>query len=379
MVSLGTHLTVLAGPTVPLPLPGPLAGRLKAATVNESDSERSAFDLTFDAGRSGPSALFDVPMLQTWPLQPGARVSLVLTIGAVPTVIADGFVSRIDLTPGQGAGGATVVVICEDVTRLLAREEVNREWPLDDYPQVLAILGPYAAQGVLPMAFPPIDMEPPLPIERVPQQRGTDLAHLEDLALRHGYVTYATPGPAPGTSSFYWGPPIRVGLPQPAITVDQTPYTNVTGPPTFRLDTATPVQVVGSVRDARTSSDIPVRTGPPLRLPLSAMPLSVTNAADTRIRLVEQAGSSAVGTMARAQAEVDRGADAVVAEGELDGARYRGALRPRALVGVRGAGWSHDGLWYVSKVVHKIRPGSYTQAFTLRRDGYGSTVPAVLP
>ena len=54
MVSLGTHLTVLAGPTVPLPLAGPLAGRLTGATVHESDSERSAFDLTFDAGRSGP-------------------------------------------------------------------------------------------------------------------------------------------------------------------------------------------------------------------------------------------------------------------------------------------------------------------------------------
>lgn len=378
MAGLGTHLTVLAGPTVPLPLPGPLAGRLLGATVHESDAERSAFDLTFDAGRSGPGALLDVPMLQTWPLRPGARVSLVLTVGAIPTVLADGFVSRIDLTPGQGPGGAQAVVICEDVARLLDREEVNRERPLDDYPQVLAILAPYAARGVLPQAIPPMDMDPPLPIERVPQQRDTDLGHLQELALRHGYVTYAMPGPAPGTSTFYWGPPIRVGVPQPAITVDQTPYTNVTTPPTFRLDTAIPVQVTGHDRDPRTSMDVPVQTVPPLRLPLSAMPLALTQS-DTRIRLVEQAGSSAISTMARAQAEVDRGADAVVAEGELDGSRYRGVLRPRALVGMRGAGWSHDGLWYVSQVVHRIRPGSYRQSFTLKRDGYGSTVPVVLP
>ncbi len=378
MAGLGTHLTVLAGPTVPLPLPGPLAGRLLGATVHESDAERSAFDLTFDAGRSGPAALLDVPMLQTWPLRPGARVSLVLTVGAIPTVLADGFVSRIDLTPGQAPGGAQAVVICEDVARLLDREEVNRERPLDDYPQVLAILAPYAARGVLPLAIPPMDMDPPLPIERIPQQRDTDLGHLQELALRHGYVTYAMPGPAPGTSTFYWGPPIRVGLPQPAITVDQTPYTNVTTPPTFRLDTAIPVQVTGHDRDPRTNTDVPVRTVPPLRLPLSAMPLALTQS-DTRIRLVEQAGSSAISTMARAQAEVDRGADAVVAEGELDGSRYRGVLRPRAVVGMRGAGWSHDGLWYVSQVVHRIRPGSYRQSFTLKRDGYGSTVPVVLP
>jgi len=52
-------------------------------------------------------------------------------------------------------------------------------------------------------------------------------------------------------------------------------------------------------------------------------------------------------------------------------------LRPRALVGVRGAGWSHDGLWYVRRVVHHLAPGSYRQQFTIARDGYGSTVPAV--
>lgn len=378
MGGLGTHLTVLAGPTVPVPLPGPLAGRLQGATVHESDAERSAFELTFDAGRSGPGALLDVPMLRTWPLQPGARVSLVLTVGATPTVLADGFVSRIDLTPGQAAGGAQAVVICEDVARLLDREEVNRERPLNDYAQVQAILAPYAAHGVLPLTVAPTCMDPQLAIERVPQQRDTDLGHLQQLARRYGYVTYAIPGPAPGTSTFYWGPPIRAGLPQPAITVDQMPYTNVTSPPTFRLDSAIPVQVTGHDRDPRTNTDIPVRTVPPLRLPLSAMPLAVTQR-DTRIRLVEQAGSSAISTMARAQAEVDRSVDALVAEGELDGSRYRGVLRSRALVGLRGAGWSHDGLWYVSRVVHRISPGSYRQSFTLKRDGYGSTVPAVLP
>ena len=42
--------------------------------------------------------------------------------------------------------------------------------------------------------------------------------------------------------------------------------------------------------------------------------------------------------MARAQARMDRSVDAVVAEGELDGARYGGVLRPRGLVGMRGAG-----------------------------------------
>jgi len=222
-------------------------------------------------------------------------------------------------------------------------------------------------------------MEPPLPIERVPQQRDTDLGHLTALALRHGYVTYAIPGPAPATSTYYWGPAVRLGVPQPAITVDQPPYTNVTSPPRFRLDSTTLMRVEGRDQDARTGADLPIRTTPPLRLPLSAMPLWATGASDTRVRLVEQSGSSPISTMARAQAEVDRRADVIVADGQLDGSRYRGVLRPRGLVGMRGAGWSHDGLWYVQRVEHTLTRGSYTQSFSLSRDGYGSTVPAVLP
>ena len=57
-------------------------------------------------------------------------------------------------------------------------------------------------------------------------------------------------------------------------------------------------------------------------------------------------------------------------------ARYGAVLRPRGLVGLRGAGWSHDGLWYVRRVVHDLAPGSYRQAFTLARDGLRLDRPA---
>jgi hypothetical protein len=66
-------------------------------------------------------------------------------------------------------------------------------------------------------------------------------------------------------------------------------------------------------------------------------------------------------------------------EGELDAARYGGVLEPRGLVGVRGAGYLHDGLYYVKQVTHTLRRGAYRQKFTLTREGYGSTVPVVIP
>ncbi len=35
-----------------------------------------------------------------------------------------------------------------------------------------------------------------------------------------GYVFYVEPGPAPGTNIAYFGPEIKVGIPQPALNVD---------------------------------------------------------------------------------------------------------------------------------------------------------------
>jgi hypothetical protein len=374
----GTHLAVFAGPTVPVPLPQPLAARLLTITARETDDARSAFALTFDAGRSGPADFLDSPLFTLPALSSGARVSVVVTVRGVPQVMVDGFVTRLEHRPA-GAGQSRLVVTGEDASWLLDREEVTRELPMDDYPQVLLLLAAYAAQGLVPLAIPPLDQDPPLPIDRVPQQRGTDLAHLATLAERHGYVIYAIPGPTPGLSTLYWGPSVRVGVPQPAITIGQLPSTNVVGDVAFTLDAHAPVDVRGRDRDRRTGVEVPIRTAPPLRVPLSALPLAVVRAGDTRVRLTRESGSSVVGTLARAQAAVDRGADAVTATGTLDGARYGGVLRPRGLVGVRGAGWAHDGLWYVRSVEHTWARGSWTQAFTLARDGYGSTVPAVLP
>ena len=71
--------------------------------------------------------------------------------------------------------------------------------------------------------------------------------------------------------------------------------------------------------------------------------------------------------------------DSVSATGSVDTPRYGHALRARRLVGVRGAGLSYDGFYYVRSVTHTIEPGSYTQQFQLSREGTGSLTPAVVP
>ncbi len=55
----------------------------------------------------------------------------------------------------------------------------------------------------------------------------TDLSYIQQLANDAGYVFYIEPGPAPGTNTAYWGPQVRIGIPQPALNVNMDTWTNV--------------------------------------------------------------------------------------------------------------------------------------------------------
>lgn len=378
MSVLGVHLSVLAGATVPAPLPADLTGRIREATVTESDEGRSVFTLTLDAGRSGPTAALDTPVLGTTPLRANNRVVLLMTFGAVPEVLMDGIVTETEFLPGSADAPAQVRFTGHDLSVLLDRTEVSAEHVgLPDDLQVRAIAAPYLAQGLLQQVISPPVSDPPLPIERTPTQQGTDYEYIQALAAFHGYSCYVIPGPGPGVSTLYWGPPVRSGPPQRALSVDLGPDTNVTGSPTFRADVLGPEMQEGSVQDSRLGTVIPVRTMAALRPPLAAMPVWAVHQPNVRTRQFRDTGISATTALARAQARTDSSINCVTAQGRLDGGAYGAVLRPRGLVGMRGAGWSNDGLWYVQQVTHHLRPGAYTADFTLAREGFGATVPVV--
>jgi hypothetical protein len=70
-------------------------------------------------------------------------------------------------------------------------------------------------------------------------------------------------------------------------------------------------------------------------------------------------------------------ANAITVSGALDVLRYGHVLRSKMLVGVRGAGLTYDGLYYVDSVTHNIQRGQYKQSFQLSRDGLISNTPKV--
>src|SRR5687768_9439684 len=114
MVFPAAHLTLLAGPTVPIPLPLQFTERFREAKVTETDEERSVFTLTFDAGRSAAMGAVDAPMITGSPLVANARAVVVMTLGVLPQVLFDGIVTEVSLNPASGAGGATLTVTGED-------------------------------------------------------------------------------------------------------------------------------------------------------------------------------------------------------------------------------------------------------------------------
>jgi hypothetical protein len=377
-VSLGIHLRLLVGPTVAAPAPPLLTEALQSVEVKHSDEERSGFQITFQIGR-GPLALNDYPLMHNPLLKVFNRVILTVVFNATPRVLIDGVITNKELSPGSELGTAALTVTGEDLSCMLDKEQKSDEHPAqNDYIIVNKIILRYAQYGLIPKVIPPLTLDAPIPVERVPVQQGTDLKYLIELAKRHAYVFYILPGPVPFTNTAYWGPPIRVGLPQRALSVNLGGETNVNSI-NFRHNALAPTMVSGRLQDRRTNRTVPVMTFGSLRVPLALRPTWLTEKGNVRKEQLRETGLDATQASSRAQAETDASVDAVTAEGELDALRYGDLLQPRGLVGLRGAGFSYDGLWYVKRVTHNIRKEEYKQSFTLAREGEGSTVPVVRP
>jgi hypothetical protein len=376
VITGGVHLTLLVGRAVPVPAPPLLLQALESAEVTHSDKGRAGFKLTFRLERAGPGGVLDYGLLAGPLLRPFDRVVISVTFGGRPRVLMDGIITNRQLSPLEAA--ARLTLIGEDLTLMMDQEEKTAEHPAQDETVIaLKIIGSYAQYGLVPLVIPPFFLDPPLPTERIPVQRGTDLQYLQDMAERYGYVFYVVPGPVPLANTAYWGPPIREGIPQRALSVDLGPETNVKRIE-FQHDSLAPRFVAGRIQDRATNQATPVASVASTRVPLSAEPDWLVNRDRARRVQLGACGLNAAQAYARAQGITDASTDQVVtADGELDTIRYGELLEPRRLVGLRGAGFQHDGLYYVREVTHRIGRGSYGQGFKLAREGMGATTPVV--
>lgn len=370
----GLHLTLMVGPLVPVPVPQEVLDALTGVqVVTNAGDAASGFELTFALSTNSPlHALFLVAGGQSIPL---VRVIIAVTINGATEVLMDGVMTHHEVKPGTDAGQATLIVKGKDLTAVMDYVEFNVPYPaMPGEARVGLMLAKYAMFGIVPMIIPSVLLDVPIPLEKIPGQKGTDLNYIRWLAKRVGYVFYLEPGPVPGTSRAYWGPEIKVGIPQPALNVDMGAHTNVESL-SISYDTESKELPVIFILNKETKAiiGIPVPDVTPLNPPLGLIPPIPKGIKPAP----GMAKYSPVEALLIGLAKAAKSSDAVTASGSLDVLRYGRVLRARQLVGVRGAGLAFNGLYYVKSVTHMIKRGEYKQNFTLSRNGLISTLPTV--
>jgi hypothetical protein len=370
----GIHLTLMIGPAVPVPVPRDVLDALTSVQVTTTAGQTSGFQLTFTLSNDSP--LHTLFLLSGGGSLPLIRTIIVVTINGTPEVLMDGVMTNHEVTPGTEPGKSTLTVTGEDLTRVMDYIDFSGI-PYPAMPaeaRVALIIAKYAVFGIVPMVIPSVLMDIPNPLERIPRQQGKDLGYIKQLADEVGYVFYIEPGPAPGMSIAYWGPEIKVGMPQPALNTNMDAHTNVESL-SFNFDTESKTLPILFIQNQATKVPIPIPV--PDITPLSP-PLGLVPPIPKQIEpITGVANRSPIQAAVIGMAKAAKTSDAVSASGSLDVLRYGHVLKARRLVGVRGAGPAFNGLYYVKSVTHNIKRGEYKQNFTLSRNGLISTVPKV--
>ena len=369
----GIYLTLMVGPVVPLPVPQVVADALTSVEITSSDDKPSGFQLNFTLSNKSPlHTIFLVAAGQT----PLLRVILIATLNGTPEVLMDGVMTRSEVAPGSDSSHSTLTITGEDLTKVMDLQDFSG-LPYPAMPaeaRVALIIAKYAVFGLVPLVVPSLFLDLPVPVQRIPTHKGTDLNYIVHLAKDAGYVFNIEPGPIPGVNVAYWGPEIKVGVPQPALNFNMDAHTNVESL-SFSFDGSKGTLPIVFIQEPLTKVPIPIPIPKinPLQPPLGLIPASISN-----IRILrDTAKMSPMQALGKGVAVAAQSQDTVSGRGTLDVLRYGRILKARRLVGARGVGPAFDGLYYVKSVKHKIKRGEYKQEFTLSRNGLVSTVPAV--
>lgn len=374
----GIQMTLMMGPIIPVPAPRVVMDALTGVEVRTSDGAASGFQLTFQfTSKSELNTIFLIAAGNTASIgTPPLRVLLIVTLNGTPQPLFDGVMTNVEVQAGNRGSPGTVTVTGEDLTKVMDMQDFSG-LPFPAMPieaRVALLCAKYAAFGIIPLPIPILFPDVPIPIDKIPAQKGTDLQYIRELADDVGYVFYIEPGPAPGTNIAYFGPEIKLGVPQPALNVDMDALTNVESL-NFSFDPTKGVLPIVFIQNqlTRVPIPIPIPNLNPLQPPLGVLPTPISN---LKI-LKDTAKLNPMQAILRGLAEVKKSQDSVSAKGSLDVLRYGRVLKARGLVGVRGVGVAYDGLYYVQSVTSTLKRGEFKQSFNLTRNGLISITPRV--
>jgi phage protein D len=360
----GVLLKLFVGRNIPLPAPLALMDSLVSLEVTNNDRERDGFQLVF---RLGKGSLLEYGLLKSGILDPPSRVVVSVVLRSQSRVLIDGFITNQQISPSNDPGRSTLTVTGEDLSLQLDLEEKNVPYPnLSDSNIVRKVLSAYAHYGIQADVRDTRDTPPDT--ERIPSQQVTDLALIQRLAERNGFIFFIEPGEVPGQSTAYWGPENREGRPQKALNLNFGPDTNI-------LNISVSYDSLGPAEPQVKTVDSQSRVALPLPSQSGVLP-NLSSRQDPPLRrtiIRDSAKLSSLQASLRSVSAASRSSSAVTATGELDAVRYGNILQARRLVSLRGVGETNNGNYYVRRVVHRISRGEYRQSFTLEREGRGAS------
>jgi hypothetical protein len=354
----------MIGPAVPRAAPYEVVEALTNVEVQVETKEASHFQLQFQVSKR--SKIDETFMLAGLSPVPFMRVVLIATVQGQPQVLIDGVMTRHQYTPAM-KGLSTLTVFGDDLTRMMNFQTFSGlPFPaMPAFARVALILLKYAPLGIFPKVVPNLSTFAPDPLRSVPRQEGTDLNYIRELAQQSGYEFYLEPTSQPGATMAYWGPAIKFGEPQPALTMDSDAHTNVDSM-NFQYEPQERTLPIVMIQEPISKTPIPIPIGniSPLNPPLGKVIPPPTKIAIYR----NSAKLSFAEAVERGLAIASESSNLVKATGSLDVTRYGRILQPRKLVGVRGAGTAFDGVYYVDKVTYKLKRGEFKQDFELSRN-----------
>jgi phage protein D len=322
-------------------------------------------------------------------LTPFARIGVALGFtggaSAVRGLLGDASGSGPEaLVEGYSIGGTLTLtgqqayldVLGQDSWAVLDQEEKVVAWPdLSDSD---------IAQQILSAAGVDADVTPTSPLRSADDttvvQRSTDAAFLRTLARRNGFeVRFVADR---GRPRCRFGPPELDTSPLPELAVrfgEQTTLRSFQ----VSLDGRRPLDVRTGQVDPLTKQSVDVEVSDPQnrragRTALAAITEDPLARAARPLRapgtllLAVTATADPAELQSQAQAARDEAAWFVDAAGEVNSDAYGHVLRAGRTVLVKGAGSLHSGLYYVTRVVHRMHPtGEYRQRFEARRNAVG--------
>ena len=201
---------------------------LAEVEVTVNDIGTSGFQLTFSIDKQSPLQILFLltggsPLLFM-------RVVLVATVNGMANVLIDGVVTNNQIAPGDKGSNSTLTITGEDLTALMNQSN----WSGFPFPACPAEAGCWLLLSkYCDVRHHPVDHSQHHDRRSLPDRPDTQpdreltWPYIRALADQVGYVFYIDPGPEPGVSKAYWGPQIKVGPVQPALSVDFDAYTNV--------------------------------------------------------------------------------------------------------------------------------------------------------